>query len=125
MEAAGAGAVRRVVRGAHQRSDGGAPESRPTPTVRAALCETIGRLPYRDAQQVARAESVAHRVGGPRQHLDRSPRRGEGPLGLIRFRQALRPPSGDALAILRTPGGSPRGRRRRAPPACGACPSTR
>ena len=75
--------------------------------VRAALCETIGRLPYTTAPQVdhaehalldsaARTDAIADRLGVAK-----------GFEALVRLQRAVRPPSDDAIALLRkfvTPG---------------------
>jgi cyclophilin family peptidyl-prolyl cis-trans isomerase len=71
------------------------------PDVRAAVCETLGRLPYTSATQAAsaeralldmaaRAESVTDRLGVAK-----------GFEALVRLHRALRPPSDDAITVLR------------------------
>jgi cyclophilin family peptidyl-prolyl cis-trans isomerase len=71
------------------------------PDVRAAICETLGRLPYTSATQAAsaeralldmaaRAESVTDRLGVAK-----------GFEALVRLHRALRPPSDDAITVLR------------------------
>jgi cyclophilin family peptidyl-prolyl cis-trans isomerase len=69
--------------------------------VRAAICETLGRLPYTSATQAgnaeralldmaARAESVTDRLGVAK-----------GFEALVRLHRALRPPSAEAITVLR------------------------
>jgi cyclophilin family peptidyl-prolyl cis-trans isomerase len=71
------------------------------PDVRAAICETLGRLPYTSATQAAsaeralldmaaRAESVTDRLGVAK-----------GFEALVRLHRALRPPSDEAITVLR------------------------
>ncbi len=71
------------------------------PDVRAAICETLGRLPYTTAAQVssaehtlvemaARAESVTDRLGVAK-----------GLEALVRLHRALHPPGDDAMAVVR------------------------
>jgi cyclophilin family peptidyl-prolyl cis-trans isomerase len=71
------------------------------PDVRAAICETLGRLPYTSATQAAsaeralldmaaRAESVTDRLGVAK-----------GFEALVRLHRELQPPSDDAITVLR------------------------
>jgi cyclophilin family peptidyl-prolyl cis-trans isomerase len=72
------------------------------PSVRAALCESIGRLPYQEAADVARAEAalvdMADRVEGVPDRLGIS----KGLEALVRRQHDRRPPSQRAVAALRT-----------------------
>jgi cyclophilin family peptidyl-prolyl cis-trans isomerase/HEAT repeat protein len=71
------------------------------PDVRAAICETIGRLPYTSATQAesaertlldtaARADALADRLGVAK-----------GLEALVRIHRQLRPPSADAVSLMR------------------------
>jgi cyclophilin family peptidyl-prolyl cis-trans isomerase len=75
--------------------------------VRAAICDTIGRLPYRNAAQVEAAErtllEMASRVESVTDRLGVA----KGFEALARIHRAVRLPGGDAVAVLRrfaTPG---------------------
>jgi cyclophilin family peptidyl-prolyl cis-trans isomerase len=70
-------------------------------SVRAALSETIGRLPYRDAQQVAQAETLL--IEAAARNASATDRLGaaKGLWALVRFQLAVHPPAGDAVALLR------------------------
>ena len=69
--------------------------------VRAAICETIGRLPYRSAAQVEAAErtllEMASRVASVTDRLGVA----KGFEALVRVQRKLRTPGSDAIALLR------------------------
>ena len=73
----------------------------PEPDVRAALCDTIGRLPYVNATQAEAAErtlvEMASRAGTVTDRLGVA----QGFDGLVRTQRKLRAPSEDALVLLR------------------------
>jgi cyclophilin family peptidyl-prolyl cis-trans isomerase/HEAT repeat protein len=71
------------------------------PDVRAAICETIGRLPYVSAVQVDAAERALVDMATRAQAVDDRLGVAKGFEALARIQRKLRPPSDDALALLR------------------------
>jgi cyclophilin family peptidyl-prolyl cis-trans isomerase len=71
------------------------------PAVRAAICEAMARLPYEQADDVARAEAaivdVAHRGGGVADRLGTA----KALEAMVRLHRAVRPPSAAALKAMR------------------------
>jgi cyclophilin family peptidyl-prolyl cis-trans isomerase/HEAT repeat protein len=79
------------------------------PDVRAAICETIGRLPYATAAQVENAERTLLDVAARSEAIGDRLGVAQGFEALVRIHRKLRPPSGDAIALLRrmaSPGAS-------------------
>lgn len=76
-------------------------------SVRAALCESIGRLPYRAADQVARAEAALLEVASRTNSVTDRLGVVKGFEALVRIHRALRPPSPRAIAMLRALVGAP------------------
>ena len=68
--------------------------------VRAAICETLGRLPYTSAEQVRRAEAALLHTARDESINDRLGI-AEGLEALVRVSQTLSPPSTEAIAKLR------------------------
>ena len=68
--------------------------------VRAAICETLGRLPYTSAEQVRRAEAALVHTALGESITDRLGI-AQGLEALIRVSQTLSPPSAEAIAQLR------------------------
>jgi cyclophilin family peptidyl-prolyl cis-trans isomerase len=71
------------------------------PDVRAAICETIGRLPYVSAAQVEAAERTLVDMAARAQSVDDRLGVAKGFEALVRIQRKLRPPSDDALGVLR------------------------
>jgi cyclophilin family peptidyl-prolyl cis-trans isomerase/HEAT repeat protein len=71
------------------------------PEVRAAICETIGRLPYVGAAQVEAAERALIDMAGRSQTVTDRLGVAGGFEGLIRIQRKLRGPSDEALTLLR------------------------
>jgi cyclophilin family peptidyl-prolyl cis-trans isomerase len=69
--------------------------------VRAALCETIGRLPYASAAQVEHAERTLVDVAARSDLVGDRLGVAKGLEALVRLQRATRPPSDDALSALR------------------------
>jgi cyclophilin family peptidyl-prolyl cis-trans isomerase len=82
-------------------------EGEPEPGVRAAICESIGRLPFRDGGEVARAESAL--LDQARRTHTVTDRLGvvKGLEALVRLQSASRPPSARAIAVLKAFTGLP------------------
>ena len=79
------------------------------PDVRAAICETIGRLPYATAAQVESAERTLLDVAARNEAIGDRLGVAKGFEALVRIHRTLRPPSGEAIALLRriaSPGAS-------------------
>jgi len=79
------------------------------PDVRAAICETIGRLPYGTAAQVESAERTLLETAARSDAIGDRLGVAKGFEALARMQRKLRPPSGDAIALLRrmaSPGAS-------------------
>ena len=77
--------------------------------VRAAICETIGRLPYATAAQVESAERTLLEVASRSDAIGDRLGVAKGFEALVRMQRKLRPPSADAIALLRrmaSPGAS-------------------
>ena len=70
-------------------------------SVRAAICESIGRLPYRAADQVARAEAALLEVASGTHTITDRLGVVKGFEALVRIHRTLRPPSPRAIATLR------------------------
>jgi cyclophilin family peptidyl-prolyl cis-trans isomerase/HEAT repeat protein len=71
------------------------------PDVRAAICETIGRLPYVNASQAQAAEKTLVDMAGRAETITDRLGVAEGFEGLLRLQRTLRAPGGEALAALR------------------------
>jgi cyclophilin family peptidyl-prolyl cis-trans isomerase len=71
------------------------------PDVRAAICETIGRLPYGSAAQVEAAERTLVDMAARAQAVDDRLGVAKGFEALVRIQRKLRFPSDDALGVLR------------------------
>jgi cyclophilin family peptidyl-prolyl cis-trans isomerase len=71
------------------------------PNVRAALCETIGRLPYRASEEVARAEGAILEFAAKAQTLTDRLGVAKGLEALIRLHRAIRQPGDRAVEMLR------------------------
>jgi cyclophilin family peptidyl-prolyl cis-trans isomerase len=69
-------------------------------SVRAAICETLGRLPYASGEQVRRAEAALLETARPDSVIDRLGI-AKGLEALIRLSRTLNPPSPAAIAKLR------------------------
>jgi cyclophilin family peptidyl-prolyl cis-trans isomerase len=79
------------------------------PDVRAAICETIGRLPYATAAQVESAERTLLDMAARSDAIGDRLGVAKGFESLLRTHRKLRPPSGEAIALLRrmaSPGAS-------------------
>jgi peptidyl-prolyl cis-trans isomerase B (cyclophilin B) len=72
------------------------------PSVRAALCETIGRLPYQDADDAARAEAALVRMAGRAQGIPDRLGAAKGLEALVRRQHDRRAPGDRAVDALRT-----------------------
>ena len=70
-------------------------------SVRAAICESIGRLPYRAADQVALAEAALLDVASGTHTITDRLGVVKGLEALVRIHRTLRPPSPQAIATLR------------------------
>ncbi|MBZ5557678.1 MAG: peptidylprolyl isomerase [Acidobacteriia bacterium] len=69
--------------------------------VRAAICETIGRLPYTTAAQVETAERTLVDVAARSLSIDDRLGIAQGLEALVRLQRTLRAPSDEAIALLR------------------------
>ena len=79
------------------------------PDVRAAICETIGRLPYATAAQVESAERTLLEVASRSDAIGDRLGVAKGFEALVRIQRKLRPPSAETIALLRrmaSPGAS-------------------
>jgi cyclophilin family peptidyl-prolyl cis-trans isomerase/HEAT repeat protein len=79
------------------------------PDVRAAICETIGRLPYATAAQVESAERTLLDVASRSDAIGDRLGVAKGFEALVRIQRKLRPPSAETIALLRrmaSPGAS-------------------
>jgi cyclophilin family peptidyl-prolyl cis-trans isomerase/HEAT repeat protein len=70
-------------------------------SVRAAICESIGRLPYRAAEEIARAELALLTVAGTTHTITDRLGVAKGLEALVRMNRPLGPPSPRAIATLR------------------------
>jgi cyclophilin family peptidyl-prolyl cis-trans isomerase/HEAT repeat protein len=71
------------------------------PDVRAAICDTIGRLPYVNAAQVEAAERALIGMAGRAETVTDRLGVAQGFEGLVRIQRKLRAPGDEALALLR------------------------
>jgi cyclophilin family peptidyl-prolyl cis-trans isomerase len=71
------------------------------PDVRAAIAETIGRLPYATATQVDKAEQVLVDLDGRAESITDRVGVAKGLEALVRINRQLRPPGADAIAALK------------------------
>jgi cyclophilin family peptidyl-prolyl cis-trans isomerase len=71
------------------------------PSVRAAICESLGRLPFRAADQVARAEAALLEVASGTHSITDRLGVVKGFEALVRIQRTLRPPGPRAIATLR------------------------
>ena len=79
------------------------------PDVRAAICESLGRLPYPTAAQVAAAERTLVEAGSRAETVTDRLGVAKGLEASVRLQRALRAPGSDALALLErfaVPGGN-------------------
>jgi cyclophilin family peptidyl-prolyl cis-trans isomerase len=76
-------------------------EAEDEPSVRAAICESIGRLPYRAAGDVARAEAALLEISSETHTITDRLGVVKGLEALVRLHRTLSPPSPRAIATLR------------------------
>jgi len=69
--------------------------------VRAAICETLGRLPYTSATQAASAERALLDMAARTESVTDRLGVAKGFEALVRLHRALRPPSDEAITVLR------------------------